>query len=571
MLKFKKQWKFICLLLTALFLIIPSNASASNLSEKVENVPTNKEWKITFNNPVDKNTVNQNTIYVTNSQNVKQDVTYSINEKIVTVHPPSEGYELGQTYTLHITKAVSGMVNNQNKTLKQAIAKPFKITEGYSVVAIQPNGTSTKVANYETFEQANANLKSNQGIMQNGEYLKIPSGFVSTKVMTVYYGDPTFKKDYGGIAENNELAYVDSNEDYVKVNVAGQEMYVKHGDVKLTPAPNVKSYYSANSTGLYHYVYRPLSGKYDGAYLIGEKPTFMTNGEKYYSMDGINFYDANGKFVGKSYSYFQYMSPRVPTSYTAAQLDQYIASALQERQNSGAARYANATTKSKLKGLGNTLKTIEKEHRVNALFILALAIHESDYGMSCHAQYYNNLFGLNVPDHDDSCSSVVDKNSKKFFTSVEKNINDFISSINSTYFNPLKMDAFQYNGVALGNKMIGMNVRYATDPYWGAKTAGHMYSTDKKLGGKDYKKYQVGITTTEQVSVRTEPIVKNNPSNRAYQYLVYGSIKRLDKMPITISNTPSENLDWYRVISELSTSGTDLYTVVDNVEIVPTH
>ncbi|MEL3962936.1 glucosaminidase domain-containing protein [Lysinibacillus endophyticus] len=569
----KNQWKYICFIFTALLLMIPSFVSASTLSDKVEDVATDKEWRITFNYPVDGNTVNNNSIYVTDSQNVKQDVTYSVNGKTVTVHPPSKGYENGKAYTLHITKAVSGMVNNKIKPLNQTISKPFKIAEGgYSVVTIQTDGTSTEVANYKTFEEANRNLKANQGIMKNGEYLKIPSGIVSTNVLTVYYGDTAFKKDYGGIAANNELAYVDSTEDYVKVNVAGQEMYVKHKDVKLIPAPNVKSYYTANNTGLYHYVYRPNTGKYDGAYLIGKKPNFMTNGEKYYSVDGINFYDTSGNFVGKSYSYFQYVSPRVSTSYTAAQLDQYIASVLQERQSTGQSKYANATTKSQLIGLGTKLKALEKEKRLNALFILSLAIHESDYGMSCHAQYYNNLFGLNVPDHNDSCSSVVDKDSPKYFTSIDKNINDFINSINSTYFNPLKMGDYQYNGVALGNKMIGMNVRYATDPYWGSKTAGHMYRIDQALGGKDYKKYQVGITTTEQVSVRTEPIVINTPpTNRAYQYLVYGSIKRLDKMPITLSNTPSEDSKWYRVISEIPTSDADLYTVVENVEVVPTH
>ena len=42
-------------------------------------------------------------------------------------------------------------------------------------------------------------------------------------------------------------------------------------------------------------------------------------------------------------------------------------------------------------------------------------------------------------------------------------------------------------------------------------------------------------------------------------------------MPITLSNTPSEEPDWLRVISELPGDGADLYTKTENVSIVDTH
>ncbi len=71
---------------------------------------------------------------------------------------------------------------------------------------------------------------------------------------------------------------------------------------------------------------------------------------------------------------------------------------MKERQRTGAARYKDAPTKSKLIGLGNYLKAIEETHRVNALFILATAIHESDYGISGNALTKNNIFGIKVFD-----------------------------------------------------------------------------------------------------------------------------------------------------------------------------
>ena len=134
------------------------------------------------------------------------------------------------------------------------------------------------------------------------------------------------------------------------------------------------------------------------------------------------------------------------------------------------------------------------------------------------------------------------------------------------------MGSYRYNGVALGNKMIGINVRYATDPYWGAKTAGHMYRIDQVLGGKDYQQYKVGITTGPEVSVRKTPeVINSTNNNRVYQYKLAGTIKRLDKMPITLSNTLSQTNGWLRIISELPTNNTDLYTAIENVDIVNTH
>ena len=59
--------------------------------------------------------------------------------------------------------------------------------------------------------------------------------------------------------------------------------------------------------------------------------------------------------------------------------------------------------------------------------------------------------------------------------------------------------------------------------------------------------------------------------DRAYQYKLDWTIKRLDQMPITLSNTLSQENGWLRVISELPTDRKDLYTVTDNIRIVNTH
>ena len=575
---FTRKWETICLLV-ALFILAPLTVvNASALTDEVKDVPVNKIWTITFNNSVVESSITENSVYVMNSNNVKQDVKREVNGNIVTIHPPTSGYEANQKYTLHITVDVLGQIGKETKSLKQPIIKTFTTIGGYSVVNIKADGTYSPVANYDTFDEANASLQEQQGIMLNDKYIKIPSGFVATntKAVTSIYTDPAFTAgfEYAGVATDTEFVYVDATANYVKVNAAGQDMYVKHEDVTLIPSAAAKgqSYYIADETGLWHHIYHHNKGNYDSAYLISKKPDFLKEGEKYYSADGANFSDANGTFIGESYAYFQYVSPRVPTSYSAEELDQYIAKQLEAKEKSGHKNYADATTKSPLKGLGATLKTIEKEQRINALLILSLAIHESDYGMSCHAQNYNNLFGLNVTDSNDNCSTTVDTSSNKYFTLIEENITALVTRLNTNYLDPLNMKDYRYNGLALGNKMIGMNVRYASDPYWGAKTAGHMYRIDKELGSKDYQQYEVGITAKEEVSIRKESVIENGAqNNRAYQYKLDWTIKRLDQMPITLSNTLSQENGWLSVISELPTDNTDLYTATENVRIVNTH
>lgn len=572
---FTRNWHLIYFLV-ALFILAPLTiVNASTLTtDEVTHVPVDKIWTITFSYPVIESSITPNSIYVMDSNNVKQEVKTSVKGNIVTIHAPEAGYKFNQKYTLHIKADVLGQVDKETKPIKQTIIKSFTTTKGYVVVNIQTDGTYSHVARYDTFDEANASLKKDQGIMLNDKYLKIPSGFVATntKAITFIYKQATFTAgfEYAGVATDTEFIYVDATANYVKVNAAGQDMYVKQEDVTLIPkvAAKGQSYYIADEKGLWHHIYHHQKGNYDGPYLVGKKPAFLKEGEKYYSTDGAKFSNVNGAVIGESYAYFQYVSPRIPTSYSAAELDQYIANELEAKEKTGNVNFANATAKSPLKGLGAMLKTIEKENHINALFILSLAIHESDYGMSCHAQNYKNLFGLNVTDSNNECSININTSSNKYFASIEENITALVNRLNTNYLDPLNMKDYRYNGLALGNKMIGMNVRYASDPYWGAKAAGHMYRIDKALGSKDYQKYKVGITTGSEVSIRKEPIVN---SNRAYQYKLEWTIKRIDKMPITLSNTLSEEIGWLRVISELPTDRADLYTVTENVLIVTTH
>lgn len=561
--------KTLMMLFTVLAIFCTTSLTATaNVTDAVHDVAPNKSWTITFNDVVDPSTVNAQTIYVVDSKQNNMNVSLQPSGETVRVDAPIAHYTAGETYTLVITNAVT---SKHGIPLTTTIQKSFTIAGTFATATINDDGTVSPIRTYVTFEEANAARQRDEAVLQNGRIIRMPNGVVSTTAsVTLLYADPQLQKDYAGVTTNTELLYVDSTDAYVQVEFAGQTYYVKHRDVQLLPNMALQSYYSVNSAGmLVHTLYNHATKKNSGTYTIGPAPIFLQTGERYYSTNGFAFYNEQAQLVGESYSYFQYVSPRVPSSYSAAELDALIMNQLAERQATNVAKYKDATTKSALIGIGRTLKEVEQTKRINALLLLSLAIHEGDYGMSCHALHYHNTFGLHVTDGNASCSSThVNTSAAKYFKTIEDNIDAVATQLNNFYLSPDNMSGFRYNGLALGNKMIGMNVRYATDPYWGAKTAGHMYTLDAALGGRDYKAHTLAMTSQPYVRVRVAP---STAATQAYQYYIAGSIKRFDRMPLTLSKTASTTAGWTRLVSELSTDAADVYTVNDNVTIIHTH
>ena len=107
----------------------------------------------------------------------------------------------------------------------------------------------------------------------------------------------------------------------------------------------------------------------------------------------------------------------------------------------------------------------------------------------------NNIFGINAVDNDTGQAIV--------FKTVEECIDYFAREYMSNgYLNP---KSWKYMGSNLGDKNIGANVWYASDPYWGEKSGDFIHDMDKYIsGGKSlisYNKYQIGVyTSTNTVS-----------------------------------------------------------------------
>ena len=104
----------------------------------------------------------------------------------------------------------------------------------------------------------------------------------------------------------------------------------------------------------------------------------------------------------------------------------------------------------------------QNTYGVNALLAIGVGANESAWGRSSIAQSKNNLFGLNAVDASPGISA-------DSYTSVDHCIKTFTETyMSKRYLNP---NNGVYCGGYLGNKASGMNVKYASDPYWGEKNA----------------------------------------------------------------------------------------------------
>ncbi|MFC4410013.1 S-layer homology domain-containing protein [Chungangia koreensis] len=439
--------------------------------------------------------------------------------------------------------------------VEQPPAEPPVDPSVFQIATIQ-NGALVKdsktYTDYDTAAEAFKNNTNAQGLYKGNELIRIKIGMAyaaDTKANTAsIYEDPTFKKQATYIVEGRELRYIDANADFVKVQVAGTVGFMKHSEVEMIPLSLVKGrdYYVKNDYGtITHYTYNYLSNSY-GGYQIGTGPSTMERHVKYYSYDGIHFANDKGQLQFTFYPYFQYLNIRSNTNYTAEELDSYITTRLAELEATGLTRYKNATTISKLIGMGSYIKQMETDYKVNSLFILAAAIHESDYGMSGNAQNKNNLFGIKVYDSD--------PNAGEKYVRPENSILAFVNQyINANYAPPIGLRAM---GAVPGNKTSGFNVNYAADPNWGAKIAGHMWRADIALGNKDMRFYQLGMTNTSaSLNVRSAP--DPNTSNVLFTYRPKNlGFNNGFGYPVVIVDEAvgTDGAVWYKVLSDLTSS-----------------
>ena len=236
----------------------------------------------------------------------------------------------------------------------------------------------------------------------------------------------------------------------IPVQVAGITGYVNSGQVA---AVNPSTTFIPDYVSDGKYVYHRYSA-YNKVMVAYHNPN-MQVGKSYYSSDGINF----GSF--KLDHPFQFSNLKSRSNYTAADINRLYS--------------LMGANNSKLAGKGATFKAAEQRYGVNALYLVAHSALESAWGRSQIARDKNNFFGIAAYDTTPYTSATK-------FDDVDSGILGAARWIDRNY---LSNTGYPANGAYLGNKARGMNVNYATAPYWGESIASIMFSANEKLGRKD--------------------------------------------------------------------------------------
>ena len=236
-----------------------------------------------------------------------------------------------------------------------------------------------------------------------------------------------------------------SDDKRLAISISGLSGYMKTEDLQaLDASKDFIPYYESDGHRFYHYVAQNASIP------VASHLSDMEVGKKYYSADGLHFdgFKLENPFLFKDLT--------EATNYSAEDLDKVFS--LLNIDNS------------LLENKGVTFKEAEEHYHINALYLLAHSALESDWGRSKIAKDKNNFFGITAYDTTPYLSA-------KTFDDVDKGILGATKWIKENYIDRGR--------TFLGNKASGMNVEYASDPYWGEKIASVMMKINEKLGGKD--------------------------------------------------------------------------------------
>ena len=319
------------------------------------------------------------------------------------------------------------------------------------------------------------------------------------------YSTGTSGYTYGPYAA--DAAYLGTENGKVKFMLAGVVGLVNPSYVEVVDFSEAKSvsHYMVTSNRLWHRIDTNITTQATNSSLDqGPAPSYLQANKKYYSYDGHYFYTSYATMIADYkkdvrtnavnpndpyYNYYQFLPLRSTTSYSSSTLNSLI---------NAKASYTSST--SKMIDIASAMVKYQDTYGVNALLMAGVAANESAWGTSSICQKKNNMFGLNAVDTSPSTSA-------NTYESVGECVRQFAEHYMSKRY--LRPGYTYYHGAFLGNKASGINVSYASDPYWGEKAANVAYVLDKNGGSKDTNKYTIGIkdimpTSHTSINVRKE-------------------------------------------------------------------
>jgi len=448
------------------------------------------------------------------------------------------------------------------------------------------DGGLDKIECYDTYDQAKTVMytdpREDLVLIENGmiidakyavvdydvSYTNIPSGYI-----TVYDSD----------SSSNNISYIRSNQpddavvlDYnyntkrIKIKVAGLTGWINKYDngallydiIPVVWAPTAQ-YYKVVGNELRHYMPGNVFGtKGESYWTIDTKPDMLTADTKYFSYDGHYFYTGIKTMINDYknntyqnsinpntpyYNYYQYLSFRTKTIYNANNINQYI--------NRGT---GNSTT-SKLYNTGAAFINAQNKYGANAILMLGIGINESGWGNSTIAQDKNNIFGLGAVDNNPYLQS-------GSFNTPADCIDAFAYSWLSYGF--LQPGDWRFRGANLGNKAEGLNLKYASDPFWAEKAVHYYYELDKMFDFQERKQNQYTIAVLKDnntVYAKKTPNgadIDNETASNTSRYYKY---QTKDSAVVVLAEEKDGNgKTWYKIQSDPTLTPNLSYTNADS-------
>lgn len=497
--------------------------------------------------------------------------------------------------------------------------------EGYQVVYIKDNNVSTKCDNVSTVVYDETNVEYLKTFESYDDALKYMNSLNSEKdkVLAIIgkrkdpngnYVDKIINSEYALVdlnttnttmtislvytsATNNsaytyinghgafggvDAAFIDYNNGTSRINmkISGVTGWInsllslsgnKYNGYEVIPVTMVRSpsYYYVNDNGdIVHRLSKKITANncYSTYINLGPAPSSLKakdeNGDviKYYSFDGNYFYttlesmlsdyknDSSEKAVNiiPYYNYYMYSPIRTNSNITSDDIKNFLES-----------RGYNSKEKSALYGEELTFIDAQNKYGVNAAISLSTAINESGWGTSALARTKNNLFGHSAYD-----SSVM--TSANGYNTVADGIYRHAYYYINTLFAETKDYSGNYHGSHLGNKNSGINVKYASDPYWGEKIASMYRSLDAFSDYKDYNKYTIGI----KVSDDNVKVMKDASTSSTELYALESKAHKVTNIPvIVLEKVKGEKINnsdiWYKIQTDalLNDDRTDVIQV----------
>lgn len=436
----------------------------------------------------------------------------------------------------------------------------------YHLVILDQDGKAQEVQTYDSLATAKDNMMllergENENIAittDDGTRVAIRYGVVNFKtkqctVNTSYKIDDREETGYINGCYGADGAYLDTSEDgkQIKFLQGGVIGWVDRSEVELLNYYDPKEVVSVNhymvSDGTFlHKGTTDL--KKDGYYFSLDVglPFQNTAYSYYYSYDGHYFYSSFSSMIddyqrdtrknsinadAPYFNYYQYLPHRTISNYRAEDINQYVEKVL--GYTGVPTNYPMKEHESMLFGSGEAFINAQNQYGANAIMMLSLSINETGFGTSELSFTKNNLFGHAAYDSSPS------KSANQYANSAESILVHASVFLNRGYLNSCdgssggeacdSSKANRYRGAYFGDKESGMNVRYASDPYWGEKAAAFYRKFDKAMGNKDvgfqYIVKDVDHLAAYQTPDRSSSIVYKTPGMKHYSFLVLNKVE----------------------------------------------